>query len=197
MKTLVIHPTDHTTEFLTAIYANLKNKTVVKGGTTKSELWELIASHDRVLMLGHGSPYGLLNPGQFPDAGLYIIDDSMVIPLKSKASNIFIWCYAGKFVQKHRLSGLCTGMFISEAREANSYCFDNVDKNLIDQSNERFSWIISNFINQPIEILYQKLLYEYELLARSNPIVMFNLKRLNLICSGRIENPLEVVAKNT
>jgi len=26
--------------------------------------------------LGHGSPYGLWNPGKFPGAGLYIIDDS-------------------------------------------------------------------------------------------------------------------------
>lgn len=79
MKTLVIHPEDPTTTFLSPIYANLRNKTVVRGGITKSDLRELIDYHDRVLMLGHGSPFGLLNPGQFPDAGLYIIDDSMVL----------------------------------------------------------------------------------------------------------------------
>jgi hypothetical protein len=64
-------------------------------------------------MLGHGSPYGLLNPGQFPDAGLYIIDESMVIPLKNKSNSVYIWCYAGKFAQKHGLAGLNCGMFIS------------------------------------------------------------------------------------
>ena len=79
MKTLIIHPEDSTTTFLSQIYASLTNKTIVKGGITKSELREIIESHDRVLMLGHGSPYGLLNPDQFPDAGSYIIDESMVI----------------------------------------------------------------------------------------------------------------------
>jgi hypothetical protein len=145
-------------------------------------------------MLGHGSPYGLLNPGQFPDAGLYIIDDSMVLPLRIKSNSIFIWCYAGKFVQKHGLSGLCTGMFISEVREANSYFLDNIDENLIDQSNERFSWIISNYINQPIEILYKNLLHEYRNLARTNPIVRFNLYGLYLTCLGTNKNITKEVA---
>ncbi|MCJ7448973.1 MAG: hypothetical protein MUO72_14910 [Bacteroidales bacterium] len=192
MKNLIIHPGDQTTDFLIPMYANLKNKTVVKGGITKLELRELIVSYDRVLMLGHGSPYGLLNPDQFPDAGSYIIDNSMVLPLMNKSNSIYIWCFASKFVHQHELSGLCTGMFISEVREANSYCFDNIDENLIDQSNERFSWIVSKYLSQPIEILYQKLLYEYELLARTNPIARFNLERL-YIRSRNIEKYRRVI----
>ena len=160
MKTLIIHPEDPTTTFLSTIYANLKNKTVIKGGVSKSELREMIEEHDRIIMLGHGPPWGLMNPDHCLDAGLYLIDESMVLPLKSKKSNIFVWCFASKFVQKHDLSGLSSGMFISEVREASSYCFENIDEDLIDQSNERFSWIISNYINQPIEILYQKLLWD-------------------------------------
>ena len=66
MKTLVIHPKDPTTEFLTPIYANLNDKTVVTDGITKSELRVLIEIHDRIIMLGHGFQYGLINPGQFP-----------------------------------------------------------------------------------------------------------------------------------
>jgi hypothetical protein len=194
MKTLIIHPVDSTTTFLSPIYASLPNKTIVKGGITKSELRELIEDHDRVLMFGHGSPFGLLNLGQFPDAGLYIIDDSMVLPISRKSNSIFTWCFASKLVHQHELSGLCTGMFISEVREANSYCFENIDEDLIDQSNERFSWIISNYINQPIEILYQNLLYEYELIARTNPIARFNLEQLYLTCSGANKNPIKVVA---
>lgn len=180
MKNLIIHPEDPTTTFLSTIYANLKNKTVIKGGITKSELRELIDYHNRVLMLGHGSTFGLLNTGQFPDTGSYIIDDSMVFPLRNKSNSLYIWCFASKFVRQYELSGLCSGMFISEVREANSYCFDNIDENVIDQSNERFSWIISKYLNEPIDILYQNLLYEYELLARTNPIARFNLERLYL-----------------
>ncbi len=61
MKILIIHPDDPTTDFLSQIYAQFVDKTVVKGGITKSELRELIESHDRILLLGHGSPYGLLS----------------------------------------------------------------------------------------------------------------------------------------
>jgi len=57
MRTLFVHPEDHTTEFLITIYANLNKKTVIKGGVSKYELRELIEAHDMVLMLGHGSPY--------------------------------------------------------------------------------------------------------------------------------------------
>ena len=108
MKTFIIHPEDPTTIFLSQIYAPLTNKTIVKGGITKSELRELIECHDRVLMLGHGSPYGLLNLGQFPDAGFYIIDESMVSLLRNKSICMYIWCYADQFVQRHGLAGLCS-----------------------------------------------------------------------------------------
>ena len=131
-------------------------------------------------MLGHGSHYGLLSRGQFPDAGLYIVEDFMVSLLKDKSNSIYIWCHADQFVQRNGLAGLCTGMFISELGEAHYLGFEDIDKNLIDQSNERFSWIISQYINQPIEILYQKLLNEYGLLARTNIIAGFNHERLFL-----------------
>jgi len=45
-------------------------------------------------MMGHGTPYGLLSVGQFPDFGAHIVDDSKVGILKRKTENIFIWSYA-------------------------------------------------------------------------------------------------------
>lgn len=196
MKTLILHPEDKTTEFLTTIYANLNKKTVIKGGVSKLELREMIEEHDRILMLGHGSPYGLLSRGQFPHAGLYIVDLSIVLPLKSKSNCMYIWCYADQFVHRHELSGLSTGMFISEAGEADYWRFEDIEQGLIDQSNERFSWIISKYINQPIEFLYNKLLIEYGLLAKTNPIAMFNLQRIHLAYSETIERPLKVVTND-
>lgn len=187
MKTLVIHPKDPTTTFLSRVYARLKDKTVIRGGINKSDFQKLIESHDRVIMLGHGSPYGLLSRGQFFEAGLYVIDESMVTSLKNKSNSIFIWCYADQFVQRHGLSGLCTGMFISETGEADYYGFEDIDDNLIDQSNKRFSRIISKYINKPIEILHQKLLCEYGLLARTNSIAGFNHERLYYTSSGMNE----------
>jgi hypothetical protein len=194
MKTLIIHPEDSTTTFLSQIYTQFTNKTLIRGGISKSEIPKLIESHDRVLMLGHGSPYGLLNSGQFPDAGSYIIDDSMVLPLKNKTNSVFIWCHADQFIQRHRLTGLNSGMFISQDTEASYYGIDNMDWGLIDQSNDRFASIVSKYLNEPMEILYQKLLYEYELIARTNPIARFNLERLYLTCSGTNRNPIKVTA---
>jgi hypothetical protein len=193
MRTLIVHPEDATTTFLSQIYAPIPNKTIVQGGVTKSELRSLIESNDRILMLGHGSPYGLLNFGQFPAAGSYIIDESMVLPLKTKTSSIFIWCYADQFVELHGLEGLCSGMFISEIGEADYYGFDNIGVDFIDQSNERFVSIISKYINEPVKILHQKLLHEYELLARTNPIARFNIQRLYLTGSVINKSPNKVV----
>lgn len=194
MKTLIIHPEDSTTTFLSQIYAPLTYKTIIRGGISKSELREQIELHDRVVMLGHGSPYGLLSQGQFPDAGLLIIDDSLVLTLKNKRDNVYIWCHADQFVQRHKLTGLNSGMFISEGMEANYYDFDYMDWELIEQSNDRFAAIFSKYLNEPMEILYQKLLYDYELIARTNPIAGFNLARLYLTCSGINRNPIRVVA---
>jgi hypothetical protein len=114
MKTLIIHPEDQTTDFLMPIYANIQDKTVVQGGVSKTELRELIEIPDRVIMLGHGAPYGLLNPGRFSGAGLFIVDGSMVSLLKSMGNNIYVWCYEDKFLTSYKLSGLCSGMFVSE-----------------------------------------------------------------------------------
>ena len=194
MKDLIIHPEDPTTDFLSHIYARLTNKTVIRGDVSKSEIPKLIESHDRVLMLGHGSQYGLLSIDMFPDAGSYIIDYSLVPSLKNKTNCLFIWCHANQFVQRHGLSGLYSAMFISEVGEGFYYGFDDLDLNMIDQSNDRFAAIVSKYLNESMEILYQKLLYEYELLARTNPIARFNLERLYLTCSGTNKNPIKVVA---
>jgi hypothetical protein len=78
--------------------------------------------------------------------------------------------------------------------EANYYGFDDMNWDMIDQSNDRFASIVSKYLNEPMEILYQKLLYEYELIARTNPIARFNLERLYLACSGTNRNPIKVVA---
>jgi hypothetical protein len=90
MKNLIFHPKDYTTLFLSPIYAPLKNKTVVNDGITKSELRKLIHKHDRVIMMGHVTLYGLLSVDQFPDIGAHIIDESMAGILKRKTENIFI-----------------------------------------------------------------------------------------------------------
>ena len=188
VKTLIIHPKDPTTDVLTGIYSGINNKTVINGGIPKLDLRKLIETQDRIFMLGHGSPWGLLSMGQFPYTGGYIIDDSMVVELKEKPFNLYIWCHADQFVRRHGLSGLNCAMFISEVVESFIYGFEDVDWDTIDKSNEIFVHIVSKYINEPMEVLYEKLIYEYGLLARHNPIARFNLERLYYTCTGTGQN---------
>ena len=92
MKTLVIHPLDNTTDFLIPVYSTVPDKTVVRGGVSKADLMEMIEEHDRIMMMGHGSPFGLLSIGRFLESGIYIVDHTMASVLKKKENNVFIWC---------------------------------------------------------------------------------------------------------
>jgi len=117
MKTLVIHPDDKSTNFLCPIYQTIKNKTVLRKGFTKKEVVEQIKLHDRIIMLGHGSPDGLFAVGQFETDNTFIIDSSLIDILADKEENVYIWCHANKFVEKFDLKGFYTGMFVSEILE--------------------------------------------------------------------------------
>ena len=91
---------------------------------------------------------------------------------------------ADQFVQRHGLEGLNCAMFISETAEGEYYGFENIDGDLIDQSNMRFVSVLTKYINEPLKVLYQKLLSEYGVLAKTNPIARFNLERLYLTTSS-------------
>lgn len=181
MRTLIVHPKDTTTTFLHKIYEQIPNKTVIRGGIGKNELRKLIKNHDRVIMLGHGSPWGLLSVGQFPPkVGSYIIDYSYCDLLSSKNENIFIWCHANKFVQRNGLHGFFSGMFISEVAEAFSWGYYISDRNLIKESNECFADMVSQNIHLPLVVMFENVLQGYSIMAKTNPIAQFNLERLNL-----------------
>ena len=182
MKTLIIHPADESTTFLDIVYKNIPDKTVVTGGVSKSEVMKLIESHDRVMMMGHGSPGGLFNVGQFTDCGSkyggYIIDQSIVPLLKQKDNSVFIWCNADKFVDTFKLEGFYSGMFISEVGEA-LYCgLPGTEQDQVDESNYGFVKIISKYINEDKTVIHEKVKSEYGLIAEDNPVALYNNTRL-------------------
>jgi len=179
MKTLVIHPFDQTTSFLEPVYEKVPVKTVIRGGIRKQELESLISSHDRIMMMGHGSPLGLLSVGQFPGSGPYIINHFSADLLRTKKNNVYIWCYADQFVYNHCLGGFCSGMFVSEMGEARIIGIRNASQELIDISNERFSKVAGLHINcQSAVILCEMVKREYGILANLNPVVRYNYMRL-------------------
>jgi hypothetical protein len=178
MRTLIVHPKDPSTTFLNVVYKNIPNKTVIDGGISKSELVDLIESHDRVMMMGHGSPGGLFAVGEFTDKSAYIIDQSIVPSLLKKDNNVFIWCNADKFVEVYGLKGFYSGMFISEVGEA-TYCgIPGMDQETVDESNYGFVEIISKFIVEDTKTIHENVLKEYAVIAENNPIAFYNYNRL-------------------
>lgn len=146
-KTLVIHPDDRSTDFLKIIYENhLEDWTIMNDCfISKEELMNLINSHDRIIMMGHGTPCGLLNPKKWN----YLIDNSFADLLKTKET-ISIWCHSDKFFRPLGLKGFHTGMIISEVSEA-SYVLGetplNKQQTLDNMIN--FSRIVKNCIDYP------------------------------------------------
>lgn len=178
MKTLIIHPEDPSTTFLDIVYAPIENKTVVTGGITKGELIKLINEHDRVMMMGHGSPGGLFSVGKFTNCGAYIIDQMMVPHIRSKKDNVFIWCNADKFVDMFDLRGFYSGMFISEVGEA-YYCgLPHTEQDQVDESNYSFCNIIAKYIKNNVEVIHENVKKEYGIIAEQNPVALYNNNRL-------------------
>jgi hypothetical protein len=181
MKTLIIHPADNSTSFLDIVYESIPNKTVITGGVSKSEVQQLIREHDRVMMMGHGSPAGLFSVGQFHEHRSYcsyIIDQSMVPLLNEKDNSVFIWCNADKFVETFQLKGFYTGMFISEVGEA-VYCgLPGTQQDEVDESNYGFVNIIGKYINEDTESIHNKVTSEYGVIAEHSPVALYNFNRL-------------------
>jgi|688.fasta_scaffold70084_5 hypothetical protein len=183
MKTLVIHPHDASTDFLSPIYAGLDNVTLVTDSWSQNQIQEAIQTHDQVMMMGHGSPSGLFSVGQFPTNNpfaSYVIGTNMVEALSQKDNNIFIWCNADQFVTRHRLKGFYTGMFISETGEA-AYCgLPGTPQYIVDESNHGFVNILREKLQdtRDTNLLFEQTSGTYSIIADINPVAKYNYNRL-------------------
>jgi len=177
MKRLVIHPTDESTDFLAPIYNRLPDVTLVTTGYSRLEIMELIDEHDQVIMLGHGTPGGLLNVSGFR-AGLYIVDSLVADSLIRKDNSIFIWCNADQFVRRYNLKGMYSGMFISEVAEA-SYFKIYTDQNTVDRSNDMFAQLLGErlLVSDAMDEIHTSVGHQYRLLAETNDIARYNSDR--------------------
>ncbi len=177
MKTLVIHPDDRSTDFLRPIYSGLQGTTVITKNITAETLMSVIRANDRIIMLGHGSPSGLFNVSGI-GVGLFAIGSQHVDVLATKEC-IYIWCNADQFIDKHNLSGLYSGMFVSEVAEA-VYCgLPPVTQAQVDQSNDEFARVLgSTLVETPdLERVHSVVRSEYRMLAENNDVAKYNVER--------------------
>ena len=181
MKNLIIHPTDASTDFLKPIYANISEATIIHGGVGKGQIAKLISEHDRIIMMGHGSPSGLFSCAKFGDNDYsgFVIDYKMVPLLRDKEC-IAIWCNADKFMNQHELNGFYSGMFISEVSEANYCGLPGKLQETVTISNNYFSSLLGEVINEPLSIIYEHVMNNYELIIEDNTVANYNYDRLYL-----------------
>lgn len=177
-KILVIHPDDRSTDFLRPIYQQLPNTTVITGGVSYMDIRELIQTHDQVMMMGHGSPYGLFSMNNFPNSGWYIIDNMMIDLLSEKNNSVYIWCNADVFVDRYRLNGIYSGMFVSEVGES-VYCKIPSTQEQVDESNNAFAQILGQqlLIETSLEQVYDNTNQAYRELAQTNQVAKYNQQR--------------------
>lgn len=150
-KTLVIHPKDSSTDFLCEIYSD-KGWMVINTNVSRKHLKESIKSHDRIVMLGHGSGEGLFGFDKL------VINSSLVYLLREKDC-VCIWCNSDVFVEKYDLKGFYTGMIISEYEEAVMYSIPT-NSQWISESNKDFALAIKDSIDDENMLENAKMLYE-------------------------------------
>jgi len=173
MKTLVIHPKDITTDFLSIIYLN-RDWTIINSNVSNEYLKNEIKNHDRIIMLGHGNDKGLLGFNRL------LIDSSFVYLLKKKYT-ICIWCNSDQFVDKYKLKGFYTGMIISEYEEAINYCVRCDSEELL-ESNLLFANVIKKYIDDIDMLNKVKLHYG----SMNNNVILFNRENLYYSLVGEI-----------
>jgi len=143
--TLVIHPSDLSTDFLRPIYHGSGAIVITHGN--KRVINNAIALYDNIVILGHGTPNGLLNMDMRSNS-MYTIDSSTVNALQTKLV-CCIWCNASDYFNRYKLRGFSTGMFISEVSEA-EYCgLKGTTQEEIDYQNDLFAQICGKCLLAP------------------------------------------------
>lgn len=108
--TLVIHRTDPTTTMLRQIYEGKGWDVLNDDYIDTEELHQLLQSHDRLVLLGHGTSYGLMGGNIGPQEAPYLKDKKLFV----------IWCNADAYFKSHNIGQGCfiTGNMPSDSGEA-------------------------------------------------------------------------------
>lgn len=147
---IVIHPTDPTTQFLAPLYNDYKNLCLYTEKDTNSQIRRVLNHHDcnngYIMMLGHGTEYGLFAPTA-PDKPFdRLIINGTHVEFLRKHVCVGIWCNANLFAEKYGLHGLFSGMIISEMEEA-EWCEVMTSPDELKRENERLTQLLKKALS--------------------------------------------------
>lgn len=177
-KYLIIHPNDETTDFLKESYQHLENKIIVNDPLfPKSHLRKLIRENDNVILLGHGSEFGLFSSiSKRQRFDRIIVGSELVDELRKKNNVIGIFCHARHFFEKYNIKGFSTGMFISDLYEADMYSFP-LDEEWINDSNQMLVESLKQSFGKRQDAIYNIFNQNFSKL-NNNQIAEFNLTEM-------------------
>lgn len=184
-NTLVIHPSDRSTDFLKAIYEDKGFDVITDPNIDRKKLNSEIKKHDNIIMMGHGTPAGLINPEFFFGSMLkspypYVIDKTHAELLKKK-NTISIWCNSDKYYEINGISdgNLHTGMIISEVAEElyilNKY---ELDEDEILENMNLFAKAVRDSLEMAPEKMIENILSIYD---GEDDVTQYNRKNIKLI----------------
>ena len=140
---IIVHPNDKTTDFLKILYEGSK----LDETSSNSKIEEELKKAKEIMLLGHGTEYGLLAPQGKEQFGRLIINSGHVQFLRNKII-IGLWCNANIFAMKYNLTGLFSGMVISEISEALDWLNFIPSQEEIEKSRNRWVENLSKFIKE-------------------------------------------------
>lgn len=100
-----------------------------------------------VVLMGHGSPLGLLNSTMSD----YLIDFRWGNILMKKVV-IGIWCYAAEFADTYCLHGFFTSMFVSNLNEAVDHGVGNTTDETIQSEMDWFCTEVNSYIKNEVPL---------------------------------------------
>ena len=173
---LVIHPDDRSTDMLKAVYEGKGYDVINDGCISQEDLVKAIEEHDTIIMLGHGTPYGLLAVDEKLGFIGYLIDDRHAELLKTKKT-YSMWCHSDMYFRRHGMKGFHSGMIISEASEADMFGIRGyTDKDVADSMMPLMYAMHDTLEMEDLEKMREIILERYN---SPDPITTFN--RMNII----------------
>lgn len=126
--------------------------------------------HDTLIMCGHGTPSGLMNPGF--KGGAYLVDQSNYQRIKCNRV-IAVWCHAKDFAETYGVKGFWSSMFISNAGEASANGIHTVSGKSITEQEILFCIRLNELIKNyaPMKTWIDKLKEQADY---TNAVVKFN-----------------------
>lgn len=179
---LVIHPKDHTTAYLSALYKGVDNAVIISGNISRADLNHKLhhtPKSERILLLGHGSDKGLFwrNDDMEPGFDGIVLGHPHTYHLRNHGSNIIaVFCNADKFAQEEHLHGLFTGMIISELGEAEEFGIQTSEEE-IECENRKFVERLRSLLEGNVSLcdIPQRML---EMDDSHTPLTEFNYRRI-------------------